>query len=42
MEGREGHLETIIQAMKHIEHIMEIAKNKEDIVKNVSINYGQF
>ena len=28
-----GHLETIIQAMSIIEHILDIAKNKEDIVK---------
>jgi hypothetical protein len=33
MEGREGHLETIIQAMSIIEHILDIAKTKEDIVK---------
>ena len=33
MEGREGHLETIIQAMSIIEHILDIAETKEDIVK---------
>lgn len=42
MEGREGHLETIIQAMKHIEHIIEIAKDKEDIVKMFPLTMDNF
>ena len=42
MEGREGHLETIIQAMKHIEHILDIAKTKEDIVKMFPLTMDNF
>jgi hypothetical protein len=33
MEGREGHLEVILQAMKNIEHCLKLAKTKEDVVK---------
>ena len=42
MEGREGHLETIIQAMKHIEHILDIAETKEDIVKMFPLTMDNF
>ena len=42
MEGREGHLETIIQAMKHIEHILDIAETKEEIVKMFPLTMDNF
>jgi len=33
MEEREGYLEPMLQAMHNIEHILNIAKTKEDVVK---------
>ena len=32
MVGRD-HLKELIDAMKHIEHVLEIAKTKEDVVR---------
>jgi hypothetical protein len=42
MEGREGHLETIVQAMQTIEHCIEIAKTKEDVVKMFPLTMDNF
>ena len=42
MEGREGHLDTIINGMRAIEHCMEIAKTKEDVVKMFPLTMDNF
>jgi len=42
MEGREGHLDTIINGMRSIEHCIDIAKTKEDIVKMFPLTMDNF
>jgi len=42
MEGREGHLDTIINGMRAIEHCIEIAKTKEDVVKMFPLTMDNF